>query len=91
MFDERIETPSDIIQASKIVIRPGMRPCRVVLRQLQTDPYSKYVVHTQLLEQSTDIREGHSIALKHVGFDNGDYCQELAEAEKRFGERASRL
>lgn len=91
MFDERIETPSDIIQVSKIVIRPCMLPCRVVLRQLQTDPYSKYVVHTQLLEQSADLREGHAIALKHVGFADGDYFAHEKAAEERFKERAGRL
>lgn len=99
MPDKRVETTKDVIEASKIVVYPGMYPVRIVLRKIEGE--NKFVTHKESMT-SLPSTEETSCAFKHHSFADGHYfpwgdfhkkTQEQAfdEAMKDMGERVSRL
>jgi hypothetical protein len=79
----------DILMASKIVIKEGCRPHRIVLRKLEP---GKYVTH----EETLVLVDGDTWA--HESFNHGNYhegykteAEALHEAVGDFNERAGRL
>lgn len=90
--DHRVMTTRDVVQASKIVIKGGDYPVRLVLRQVDTGGRVEFVVHTELLKMDASPERDHlTIALKHEGFQQGSYCQTYERALEVFKERVARL
>lgn len=74
-FDHHIMTTPDMVQASKVVIKSGNFPVRLVIRQKDAGGDVEYVVHTELLKMDPSPERDHlTIALKHEGFQTGSYC-----------------
>jgi hypothetical protein len=90
--DHRVMTTKDVVQASKVVIKSGDFPVRVVLRQCDTGGRMEFVVHTELLKMDLSPDRDHlTIALRHEGFQQGSYCQTYERALEVFKERAAKL
>ena|SRR5579885_2777999 len=67
-LDNRVESKDDIILASKIVVKVGTFPTRMVLRKVGKE----YITHMECLK--TDIpREGQSCRFVHSHFMHGHY------------------
>lgn len=69
----RIVNEPTVIAGSKIVITEGLRPRRVVLREMPL----KFVVHTEYLDASVEMnhgkRESATLVFTHADFDQGNY------------------
>lgn len=90
--DHRVMTTKDVIQASKVVVKSGDFPVRVVLREQEVAGRVGFVVHTELLRMDLSPERDHlTIAFKHEGFQHGSYCQKYERALEVFKERAANL
>jgi len=95
----RVDNDMTIIRAGNVVLSEGLRPRRIVLRDLG----SKYVTHCELLDISIEQDGEHqALVARSDGFDQGHYFDyghnslvskdEAREAAiKDFQDRVSRL
>ena len=77
-----IETSKDIIASSPWVIADGLKPHRIVIRNLQDE----YVVHDEVLSEN----KGSSIGSILTYFIQGFYTKDIKKAFEDFSERADR-
>lgn len=78
--DSRVRTKDDVVVASAIVVQPGCRPVRIVVRNLGKE----YVVHTESLTTETPTDDMMwSCRFVHHSFENGDYFLVSAEGDNR--------
>ena len=85
-----IQTSEDVIFASPWIIADGLRPHRIVIRDLgeiaTVDEIHEYVVHDETL---TDY-EGDSIGAMLTMFNQGYYTSDIEAAIEVFADRAKR-
>lgn len=90
--DHRILTTRDVVKASKVVMKEGNFPLRIVLRQCDKAGAVEFVVHTELLRMDLSPERDHlTVALRHEGFTQGSYCSKWERAVEVFNERAAKL
>lgn len=90
--DYRVMTTKDVVKASPVVMKEGNYPCRLVLREHETNGRVEYVVHLELLRMDLDPQRNHlTIALKHEGFQTGSYCSSFERGLEVFKERLAKL
>lgn len=85
-----IQTSKDVIFTSPWIIADGLRPHRIVIRDLgeiaTVDEIHEYVVHDEVL---TDY-EGDSIGAMLTTFMSGYYTSDIKDAIEVFADRAER-
>lgn len=95
-----VKDQEDIICGSKIVLNAGLRPMRIVLRDLGT----QYVTHREYLHIDTDTRSHDNftydyVVCTHDGYDHGHYfsyrnetkSEAYSKALEDFNTRATSL
>lgn len=99
MKDDRILSKNDVVQASHIVVKPGCKPTRVVIRKIMAQGVIReFVVHDEYLS-SAEPNGNDSCRFVHVGFEQGDYIRihgfdtngAWEKAVSRWQERVSKL
>jgi hypothetical protein len=85
-----IQTSEDVIFTSPWIIADGLRPHRIVIRDLgeiaTVDEIHEYVVHDEVLTEN----EGDSIGAMLTSFMSGYYTTDIKDAIEVFADRAKR-
>jgi catabolite regulation protein CreA len=85
-----IQTSKDVIFTSPWIIAEGLRPHRIVIRDLgeiaTVDEIHEYVVHDEVLTEN----EGDSIGAMETCFMSGYYTTDIKDAIEVFADRSKR-
>ena len=85
-----IQTSKDVIFTSPWIIAEGLRPHRIVIRDLgpiaTVDKINEYVVHEEIVTEN----EGDSIGAMLTSFMHGYYTTDIEAAIEVFADRAKR-
>ncbi len=96
----KVKDEADVVCGSKIVLSPGLRPCRIVLRDLGTQfvTHREYM-HIAVVTRSEDDFTYDHVECTHTDYDQGHYFsyrnetkqEQYSKALADFAERAEKL